>query len=40
MNPDKQAHILVVDDDRGHLTSLKTIIKSWGYQVKTAEDGT
>lgn len=40
MTPDKQAHILVVDDDPGHLTTLKTIIKSWGYLVKTAEDGT
>lgn len=39
MNPEKQAHILVVDDDPGHLTTLKTIIKSWGYQVQTAEDG-
>lgn len=40
MTPDKQANILVVDDDPGHLTTLKTIIKSWGYQVKTADDGT
>jgi two-component system response regulator HydG len=31
--------ILVVDDDPGHLTMLKTIIKSWGFGVETAEDG-
>ncbi len=32
-------HILVVDDDPGHLTALKTIIKSWGYKVSLADDG-
>ncbi len=38
---DKQRfHILVVDDDPGHLTTLKTIIKSWNYSVTTATDGT
>jgi len=31
--------ILIVDDDRGHLTSLRTVIRSWGYAVETAEDG-
>ncbi len=31
--------ILVVDDDSGHLTTLKTIIQSWGYAVLSAEDG-
>jgi two-component system response regulator HydG len=31
--------ILVVDDDHGHLTTLKTIIQSWGYEVRTADDG-
>lgn len=31
--------ILVVDDDPGHLTMLKTIIKSWGFGVETADDG-
>ena len=40
MDSEKQAHILIVDDDPGHLTTLKTIIKSWDYQVETAEDGT
>ncbi|MDA8141731.1 MAG: sigma-54 dependent transcriptional regulator [Desulfobacteraceae bacterium] len=32
-------HILVVDDDPGHLKTLKTIISSWGYKVSMAEDG-
>lgn len=32
-------HILVVDDDQGHLKTLNTIVTSWGYQVSTAEDG-
>jgi len=36
----QQATILVVDDDPGHLTTLKTIIKSWDYRVDTATDGT
>ncbi|MBW1786563.1 MAG: sigma 54-interacting transcriptional regulator [Deltaproteobacteria bacterium] len=31
--------ILIVDDDEGHLTTLRTIIKSWGYRVDTANDG-
>ena len=33
------ATVLIVDDDRGHLTSLRTVIRSWGYGVETAEDG-
>ena len=36
----KQTHMLVVDDDTGHLATLKTIARSWGYRVSTAEDGT
>jgi len=36
---DKQAHILVVDDDPGHRTTLETLIKSWGYRVESASDG-
>jgi two-component system response regulator HydG len=28
-----------VDDDPGHLTTLKTIVQSRGYTVQTAEDG-
>jgi len=39
MNQDKRATILVVDDDSGHLTTLQTIIKSWGYRVEVADDG-
>jgi two-component system response regulator HydG len=35
----KRANILIVDDDRGHLTSLRTVIRSWGYEVTTVEDG-
>ena len=36
----KADKILVVDDDPGHLTTLQTIIRSWGYEVQTADDGT
>ncbi|MBI9077843.1 MAG: sigma-54-dependent Fis family transcriptional regulator [Desulfatibacillum sp.] len=39
MKPEKNATILVVDDDEGHRKTLHTVIKSWGYNVKTAEDG-
>jgi len=39
MKATKTANILIVDDDRGHLTSLRTVIRSWGYAVATAEDG-
>ena len=31
--------LLVVDDDAGHLTTLRTILQSWGYRVTTADDG-
>jgi two-component system response regulator HydG len=31
--------ILIVDDDPGHLSALKTITRSWGYDVDTADDG-
>lgn len=34
-----QGIVLVVDDDAGHLTTLATIIKSWGFIVETADDG-
>ena len=40
MNLQNPLHILVVDDDPGHLTALKTIIKSWGYTVSSTDDGT
>jgi two-component system response regulator HydG len=39
MNFQNPLHILVVDDDPGHLTTLKTIIRSWGYRVYLADDG-
>jgi two-component system response regulator HydG len=39
MNSKSLIQILVVDDDPGHLTALKTIIKSWGYSVFLADDG-
>jgi len=35
----KTTKILIVDDDPGHLVSVKTIIRSWGYAVETADDG-
>ncbi len=31
--------ILVVDDDPGHRTMLKTLMTGWGYGVKVADDG-
>lgn len=31
--------ILVVDDDPGHRTMLKTLVTGWGYEVKVADDG-
>ena len=40
MNAPRPTRILIVDDDQGHLTTLKTIVRSWGYVVETAEDGT
>ena len=39
MNTTPDASLLVVDDDAGHRTMLRTIIKSWGYDVQTADDG-
>ena len=31
--------ILVVDDDLGHRTMLRTLLGGWGYAVKEADDG-
>ncbi len=31
--------ILIVDDDKAHLSMLKTILKGWGYQTTEVEDG-
>jgi len=39
MNPEKQPGILVVDDDPGHRTTLKTVLKSWNHRVSEADDG-
>jgi two-component system response regulator HydG len=39
MTLSKTAKILIVDDDPGHLASVKMIVRSWGYAVETAEDG-
>ncbi len=39
MEPTQSTKILIVDDDTGHLVSLKTIVRSWGYTVETANDG-
>jgi two-component system response regulator HydG len=39
MSASKKPSILVVDDDSGHRITLKTVLKSWNYQVHEAEDG-
>ena len=39
MSSSVPTRILIVDDDPGHLTALKTITRSWGYDVETADDG-
>ncbi|MFY9399697.1 MAG: sigma-54 dependent transcriptional regulator [Desulfomonilia bacterium] len=31
--------ILVVDDDHGHRTMLKTLLSGWGYRIFEADDG-
>lgn len=31
--------ILVVDDDTGHRTMLKTLLGGWGYKIQEADDG-
>ena len=33
------SRILVVDDDRAHLTMLTAMLESWGHEVDTARDG-
>jgi two-component system, NtrC family, response regulator HydG len=40
MNTPRPAKLLIVEDDPGHLATLKTIARSWGYTVQTADDGT
>jgi two-component system response regulator HydG len=39
MTANRPIRILIVDDDPGHRTTLKTITRSWGYAVDTADDG-
>jgi two-component system response regulator HydG len=39
MTAERATKILIVDDDPGHLVTLKTIARSWGYAVQTADDG-
>ena len=39
MTATSKTRILIVDDDPGHLKSLGTVIRSWGYRVESAEDG-
>ncbi|RJR24377.1 MAG: sigma-54-dependent Fis family transcriptional regulator, partial [Desulfobacteraceae bacterium] len=31
--------VLVVDDDRGHRTMLRTLLGGWGYRITEADDG-
>jgi len=31
--------ILIVDDDQGHRETLRILIRGWGYEVETADDG-
>ncbi|MBN1277784.1 MAG: sigma-54-dependent Fis family transcriptional regulator [Deltaproteobacteria bacterium] len=31
--------ILIVDDDSGHRTMLKTLLRGWGYSISEADDG-
>jgi two-component system response regulator HydG len=35
-----EKQLLIVDDDAGHLATLKTIARSWGYGVTAVDDGT
>jgi two-component system response regulator HydG len=35
----KMKNILVVDDDVGHRTMLKTLLAGWGYEVTETDDG-
>ncbi len=37
---DCRNRILVVDDDPGHRTMLRTLMTGWGYKVIVADDGT
>jgi len=38
-NSNRPVNILVVDDDKGHRTMLRTLLGGWGYTVEEADDG-
>ncbi|WP_300667370.1 sigma 54-interacting transcriptional regulator [Desulfoluna sp.] len=35
----RKIRVLIVDDDRGHRITLKTLLQSWGHETGIAEDG-
>jgi two-component system, NtrC family, response regulator HydG len=39
MSNSTKAKILIVDDDPGHLMTLETIIRSWGYDILAVKSG-
>ena len=39
MKKGQKPGILVVDDDAGHRTTLRTVLKSWNYSISQAENG-
>ena len=39
MGMNRKKSILVVDDDMGHRTMLKTLLTGWGYELSEADDG-
>ncbi|MFW6011144.1 MAG: sigma-54-dependent transcriptional regulator, partial [Desulfosalsimonas sp.] len=39
MKNENKPALLVVDDDPGHRTTLRTVMKSWHYSISEAEDG-
>jgi len=39
MTNENKNSILIVDDDHGHRTMLRTLLKGWGYSVDEADDG-
>ncbi|MFP3999263.1 MAG: sigma-54-dependent transcriptional regulator [Desulfobacterales bacterium] len=39
MKDENKPAILVVDDDSGHRTTLRTVMKSWDYRIHEAENG-
>ena len=37
--PKMKIHLLIVDDDRSHRTTLSTLLADWGYKITAVEDG-